>query len=102
MLKPTILRLTVILISITTFLHAQEITRNADHRNPSIEKTRYIMLIDEAHQKQLPAAALSASNADSRQLAKIERIRTEWEKFFKAATNQHATIDASLTRGNRK
>jgi hypothetical protein len=62
MLKPTILGLTLILISFTVFLHAQETTRHADHRNPSIEKTRYIMLIDEAHQKQLPAPALSASS----------------------------------------
>jgi hypothetical protein len=41
------------------------------------------------------------STADSRQLAKIDRIRTAWEKFFKTATNQHASIDTTLTKGSR-
>jgi hypothetical protein len=38
------------------------------------------------------------STADSRQLEKIERIRSGWEKFFKTATNQRATIDTTLTK----
>jgi hypothetical protein len=41
------------------------------------------------------------STPDSRQLEKIGRIRTAWEKFFKNATNQHGTINTTLTKGRQ-
>lgn len=119
MLNPKILRLTLILISIATFLQAQEIVRNADHKNPSIEKTRFIMLIDDAHQKQLSAAGSSVTGKDFavgnvavipanlRTLIPVNRFDlTGWKITFTPVPSGGYTVQASYgtvseQRGNK-